>query len=58
MDNQQRKEEVSRLLRDAITPAKGTTTITVHKLIVLVTPSPSGLEFLTAVRQILKDTQP
>lgn len=59
MDQQQRKEEVTKLLRDAITPAKGaTTTITVHKLVILVTPSASGLEFLTAARQIIQDKQP
>lgn len=54
-DNKKKREDIAQLLRDSIVPRKRRPqSITIQKLVVVV-PGTTAVEFLTAVREALKE---
>jgi len=54
-DNNKKRDDIAQLLRDSIVPRKHPPqTITIQKLVVVV-PGTTAVEFLTAIREALKD---
>lgn len=53
-DNNKKRDEIAQLLRDSIVPKKPT--ITIEKIVIVV-PGSTAVEFLTAIREALKDLQ-
>lgn len=55
IDDNKKRDEIAQLLRDSIVPKRPS--ITIEKLVIVV-PGSSAVEFLTALREALKDPQP
>lgn len=53
-DDNKKREEIAQLLRDSVVPRPQGGNITITKLVIVVPPN-GDLQFLTALRQILKD---
>ena len=53
-DNNKKRDEIAQMLRESVVPRPQGGNVTIQKLVIVLPPG-EGLEFLTALRQVLKD---